>query len=113
MKTILEQVEEIVGLELMKRGFFVNCTCKYQDDGRISLKSSEFQTTPVLFKRVWVANNFGSYVQDIELNGNTCTEYSMTISVNYETFERGFNAIKLFNITLRLINGEIRVVNIM
>lgn len=111
MIEVLEQVEEVISQELAKRGFNVWVDCEEKVDGSISLKTSSFQTVPVLFKSVWIDNNFGSFVRDVELNCNTCKEYAMVISANYETFEGGFNSVKLFDITLRDINGRVYVIN--
>lgn len=63
MKDIYEQIAALIRIELLKRGFIVDVTCYPEDEGRIKIETSSFQTTPVIFKRLWIDNSFGCIVE--------------------------------------------------
>ena len=114
MKEILEQIAELIRIELLKRGFVVDVTCTPTKDDRFKVKTSTFQTTPVLFKEVWI-ENWSVFVVDRENDkGAKYTDYTVSMSVFYEVFNGGHNSTRLFTLNFRKFQDweEVRIISI-
>ena len=105
MKDIYEQIAELIRIELLKRGFIVNVTCTSNSDKSLKIETTTFQTTPVLFKKLWINNSLGSWIKAVENKEKNITyiDFDTTLSVNYETFGGGFNSTVLFRISFFII----------
>lgn len=114
MEKTYKQIAELIRIELLKRGFMVDVTCYPEGEDRVKIETSSFQTTPVIFKRLWIDNSFGCIVerQYDEKHKVKYTDYSTTISVNYETFSDGMNATTIFRVRLRVLDGRVYLMNI-
>ena len=98
---VLEQIREIIRIELLKRGFIVDVTCTQTKDNSFKVKTTSFQTTPVLFKDVWI-ESWNVFIEDKENEkGIKYTDYNISIHVCYEHFDGGMNGCTLFSIKLR------------
>lgn len=109
MEKILEQIREIIRIELLKRGFIVDVTCTPTKDNSFKVKTTSFQTTPVLFKEVWI-ESWNVFVEEKENDkGVKYTDYNISIQVCYEHFDSGRNGCNLFSIALRSFENWNRV----
>lgn len=117
MNEIRKQAEEIINLELLKRGFlnisFEELSYDYQTKRqKLTLNSEPFQTTPVIFKEIRVVN-FGGRINELEINGNHLLEIAIPINVKYDHFDNGSNSCELFTITLRVLpNDDVRFMGV-
>ena len=114
MKETYEQIAELIRIELLKRGFIVDVTCTPTKDNSFKVKTSSFQTTPVLFKEVWI-ESWNVFVEEKENDkGVKYTDYNMSIHVCYEHFDGGRNGCDLFSITLRSFENwsKVRILSI-
>ena len=109
MESTYEQISEIIRLELLKRGFNVNVNCTEKGKS-FKVKSSSFQTIPVLFKDIFIESN-SVYIEEKEnSNGVKYKEYHIKIGVRYEHFDGGENGCNLFTILLRQIEKSERMI---
>lgn len=113
MEKTYKQIAELIRIELLKRGFVVNVTCTPTKDNSFKVKTNTFQTTPVLFSKVWIESWAANIVNKTE-NGVNYKDFKVTLSVLYETFEGGRNANDLFKIWFRQIEGckEVTIISI-
>lgn len=113
MEKVLEQISEIIRVELLKRGFIVDVTCKPTKDYEFKVTTTEFQTTPVLFDRIWIESWYAMY-KEKECNNGKYIDYSVTLSAIYERFNGGQNAVFLFGLVLRKFENldEVSVISI-
>ena len=103
----LNAIKESIQVELLKRGItspiveikeVTNGSSHY-----ILFNTAEFQTVPVMFKKLWV-NNFGSSVArrpKSDLSPDTDGEYIfvwISVHYSYESFSGGSNGTSLFDI---------------
>ena len=106
---VLEQIREIIRIELLKRGFIVDVTCTQTKDNSFKVKTTSFQTTPVLFKQVWI-ESWNVFVEEKENDkGVKYIDYNISIYVCYEHFDGGRNGCNLFSITLRNFENWSRI----
>lgn len=109
MENVFEQISEIIRVELLKRGFIVDVTCTQTKENSFKVKTSSFQTTPVLFKEVWI-ESWNVFIEDKENDkGVKYTDYNISIHVCYEHFDGGRNGCSLFSIILRSFENWNRV----
>lgn len=109
MKETYEQIAELIRIELLKRGFIVDVTCTPTKDNSFKVKTTSFQTTPVLFKEVWIESR-NVFVEEKENDkGVKYTDYNISIHVCYEHFDGGRNGCSLFSIILRIFKNWNRV----
>lgn len=109
MEETYKQISEIIRIELLKRGFIVDVTCTPTKDNLFKVKTSSFQTTPVLFKDVWIESSFAYFDKKESEKGVKYTEYYISLNVCYEHFDGGRNGCNLFSITLRSFENWSRV----
>lgn len=109
MEETYKQISEIIRIELLKRGFIVDVTCTPTKDNSFKIKTTTFQTTPVLFKQVWI-ESWNVFVKEKENDkGIKYTDYNISIHVCYEHFDGGRNGCNLFSITLRSFENWSRI----
>ena len=99
------EIEKIITLELVKRGINVTLFTK-EDNEKIRISSSKFQTSPVLFEDISIVD-FGSWIEKKE-------DYiEVTISINawYKHFHGGTNGVGLFTVTIRCFDNQVGLVN--
>lgn len=109
MENVFEQISEIIRVELLKRGFIVDVTCTPTKDNSFKVKTTSFQTTPVLFKEVWI-ESWNVFVEEKENDkGVKYIDYNISIHVCYEHFDGGRNCCNLFSITLRSFENWNRI----
>lgn len=101
MEETLKQIAEIIRIELLKRGFVVDVTCDPTKNNSFKVKTNSFQTTPVLFQKVWI-ESWSVFVDEKENEkGVKYTNYQIIMEVCYEHFDGGRNGCKLFTMNLR------------
>lgn len=114
----LNAIKEFIQVELLKRSITAPIIKIEEESSKshshyIKFNTTEFQTTPVIFKKLQV-NDFGSSVVRSlrsELNPEAEGEYiSVWISVHYsyESFSGGTNGTELFNIWFNVF-GENKI----
>jgi hypothetical protein len=114
MKKVYSQIADIIQTELLKRGFVVNVSCTPTPDNSLKVITDEFQTTPVIFKKVWI-ESFGVKVEEHENSkGIKYTDYHISLDVFYEHFGGGKNGCNLFSISLRKFEDwdEVKIISI-
>ena len=117
MIEVRKQVEEIINLELLKRGFPNICLEELSYDyetkkQKLVVSSEPFQTTPVIFKEIRI-QNFGGRITELEINGKQLLEIVIPINVRYDHFDSGSNSCELFTITLRVLpNDDVRFMGV-
>lgn len=112
----LKSIKETIRVELLKRGFTASIVkleenvSKYNKRS-IDLQTEEFQTTPVLFKRI-VIHSFSSNVS-IEskknLNPVLAGDYIhvwISVNVSYINFDGGKNGSELFDIVFNVFGDK-------
>lgn len=114
-KDNLEAIKEILQLEILKRGINAPIIDIFESISEktskhyLKFETSEFQTIPVMFKKLKI-KEFGSSVQlslksniDQSLEGDYI---SVWLSVNflYETFECSSNYVSMFSIRFNVFN---------
>lgn len=109
----LNSLIETVSDELLKRGFKVKLNIqKILPDGKIKIVSDDFQTTPVLYKRIYIeaAGQIKSEEQKNSL-GKDIVRHSISFALyaKVESFSGGSNGINLFPLTLVCFNNDDRV----
>lgn len=114
MEDVFEQIAELIRIELLKRGFIVDVTCKSINDGVFKVKTTEFQTTPVLFSKVWLESTIARYSELESDKGVKYTDYYISLDVYYEHFDGGRNGCSLFKIRFRKFDGwdRVRIISI-
>lgn len=108
----INALTEIVGDELLKRGFQVKLTTSVLSDGRIKIVSDNFQTTPVLYKRIYIEakgkikseDKKDSLGRDVVRN-----EVCLALHARVELFSGGSNGIDLFYLNLVWFNDDDRI----
>lgn len=104
----LLKIKETIQVELLKRGVTAPIVTMKETIGRggshyIEFQTTEFQTVPVMFKRVQV-NNFSTSVSKrpiSELQNGLNGEYVkiwITVHFSYESFSGGSNGTEMFSI---------------
>lgn len=114
MKNVFEQTAELIRIELLKRVFVVDVTCTPTKVDKFNVKTTSFQTTPVLFKNVWIESGIACFQENENEKGIKYTDYYVSLSVCYEYFDGGRNGCKLFAIEFRGFEDwdEIRILSI-
>lgn len=96
------KVKKAIELELLKRGikveipFVKEVQSKGREINRLEFTSTEFQTTPIIFKTILVTN-FSSWLTK-EPNNERLWSFNMAIHVSYQHFDGGSNGCRLFGI---------------
>ena len=102
-----EQIEKLIRIELLKRGFIVDVTCTPTRDNHFKVKTTSFQTTPVLFQEVWIESSKAFFSEHQKENGYKYTDYYVSLSANYKHFDDGINGCNLFIIEFRMFSDNI------
>lgn len=70
---------------------------------RVNVKSDTFNTSPVMFKKVFI-DGYGTVEKDEEYDGT----YNLTIALDYrwETFSGGYNGTELATVTFRMCDND-------
>lgn len=109
MEETLKQIAEFIRIELLKRGFVVDVTCEPTKDYKFRVKTSSFQTVPVLFQKVWI-ESWSVHCEEKENGkGDIYMEYYVSLHVCYEHFDGGRNGCNLFSMTFRKFDDYDRV----
>lgn len=113
MEDVFEQIAELIRIELLKRGFIVDVTCTPTRGNEFKVKTTEFQTTPVLFSKVWIESWYATYEKK-ECDNGKYIDFSVTLSAIYERFSGGQNAVSLFDLKLRKFESwnEVQIISI-
>lgn len=114
MEKIYHQIADIIQTELLKRGFVVNVSCTPTPDNSLKIITNEFQTTPIIFKKVWIESFDVEVDQNETDKGLKYVDYHIAINVFYEHFDGGQNGCNLFYISLRSFedNDIVKIVSI-
>lgn len=104
----IKALTEIVSDELLKRGFIVKLDASVSSLGRIKITSDNFQTTPVLYKKLYIEG--GGQIKS-EVLGEDDIKYSVCLrfNVRVETFSGGYNGTDLFYLNLSWFNDYDRI----
>lgn len=107
-KTPIEQIKEFIEDELAKRGYHAPLTrfevASMSNNNKrevLKITSEDFNTIPVLFKRLYVYNFSGS----IKVEGNL-TKLWIPVHVGWENFNGGHNATSLFTAYATCVTDE-------
>ena len=103
-QTQLELMKNAIQIELLKRGIHAPITTfEVQNTRKIKLKTAEFQTTPAIFKKLWVVC-FSTHITKVEATEKVKEHYHVYISLHYsyEHFGGGRNSCGLFDFTCKL-----------
>jgi hypothetical protein len=103
----IQSLKNVVQDELTKRGFHVKIDLKEEEkksgEYGVTLTSEDFQTTPVLFKKLNI-QDFGSSVREIphkeEYGGDKedlIIKVWISVNIRLKTFDGGWNFTSLFN----------------
>lgn len=101
MKDVFEQIAKLIQIELLKRGFIVNVVCVPKGDNDFKVKTTSFQTSPVLFKNVWIESDYAIFSEGTSEKGNKYTDYFVRLSAKFELFGGGTNGCELFTMEFR------------
>lgn len=105
---LIETIKEKISDELLKRGIDVTIDVT-EEDGKVWIKSSPFQTMPVLFKKLYI-ETYSSIVTEQAKNskGEEFTRRRLPLSMDVKTeyFDNGFNGLTLFCMELFWIDGS-------
>ena len=89
---ILEELQE----SLMRMGINARLSYKVEKDYRkedyLTVVSEPFQTTPVVFKKLWIRGTFGCCESDEQKDKILI---SVNLDYNWEAYSRGFNGTDL------------------
>lgn len=100
-KTLITIKNEIQ-TELLKRGITAQIVefKEYIRNNmhRIELKTEPFQTSPIMFKKLWIENfSNGVYIEKDKETGYEYYHLWISVHYSYEHFNGGFNGCKLFD----------------
>lgn len=112
----LDQVKDFISVELLKRGYTANIISFKEKDGGIIFHTESFQTTPVLFKNLYISNFSTGINKDPRLSEEYEVEvFSLWIqvSVRYENFTGGTNGTNLFDVRGSFVKNARRVEELM
>lgn len=111
-QTQLELMKDAIQIELLKRGIHAPIILieeyvgNHDKNSHIRLKTSEFTTTPTLFKKIWV-EDFGSGLEEetVIVSDGELTKINVYVNIHYsyEHFGGGRNGCSIFgfNCTFR------------
>lgn len=104
---LIDNLKELLRDELLKRGINVNLTVTSKGD-KITISSSDFQTTPVLYKRLYITTTGVVTKEEVDKGGSSFIRYSLPLRVHakVETFGGGTNGIELFFIKPVWLEGR-------
>lgn len=108
----LNAITEIVSDELLKRGFQVKLTTNVLPDGRMKIMSNNFQTTPVLYKKIYIEAKGKIKSEDKKDSlgrGIVRHEVCLALHARVELFSGGSNGIDLFYLNLVWLNNDDRI----
>ena len=111
----LEAIKEILQLEILKRGIHAPIVNMYEGISEktskhyLKFETSEFQTIPVMFKKLKI-KEFNSSVQsslkrnlDPSLEGDYISVW-FSVNFSYETFDCSSNCVSMFSIRFNVFN---------
>jgi hypothetical protein len=110
----VELIKERIQEELTKRGIHAPITTfeEYENthsicERKIKLKTAEFQTIPVIFKKLRV-ESFSTNIEKVETTEKVGAHYHVYISLHYsyEHFGGGTNGCVLFGFGCKLFKGS-------
>jgi hypothetical protein len=105
-------IKEVIGTELLKRGFHTPITVKYNErHNHVSITSESFQTTPVLFKSITI-DNFGGSIKESFKNEIPVLEIWIPVHVSYTHFDLGSNGCSLFSFSCIVHNDKLHEITI-
>lgn len=90
----------------MKRGFNVEIIYFDENKNRLEFKTSNFQTTPVLFQEIIVCN-FSSFIFKETINEKEFDCFRIGVHVSYKHFGGGSNGCSLFDLYGVLSNDRV------
>lgn len=92
----LEQIQDKIQVELLKRGFFAPVKVEFCNKHKnVKVTSENFQTIPVLFKSISIIN-FGGYIKEVEESKNKSLEIRIPVVAQCEHFDMGNNYAEIF-----------------
>lgn len=106
----LDLVKEVITNQLIKRGFPIEMVNFGIVKNRIEFETVSFQTTPVIFKNIYVGN-FGGGISSgklLRINNNSEIEEMdalrlwIPVHAGYNHFDGGSNSSKLFNVAIHV-----------
>ena len=100
----MEKIQKFIQKELLKRGFLCKIIefreiSKNQYTNLFSLRTENFQTTPVIFETVYLSNFGGSVYCDTD---EDVIIFRLPINVFYEIMDGGKNSTLLFTVSAKL-----------
>ena len=113
----IEDIKELIQLELLKRGITAPITTLEEvipsngNEHKLRLSTAEFQTTPVLFKTLKMAE-FSSSVTKIDPlkeEADTKRSYvfaSISIHYSYSHFDGGSNSCRAFGLVFKVYGPD-------
>lgn len=104
---LVDNLKELLRDELLKRGINVALTATSSKD-KVTISSSDFQTTPVLYKRLYIKTTGVITKEEVDKGGSSFIRYSLPLRVyaRVETFNGGTNGIELFFIKPVWLEGR-------
>lgn len=93
----LDSIREYIQLELLRRGFTAKIIEFGEDIYGINFKTEDFQTTPVLFKRLFIKSSDTNISDKKTLGGVSYNDVYINVMIRHEYFDLGQNGIDLFH----------------
>lgn len=114
MEGVFEQIAELIQIELLKRGFIVDVVCSQTGENCFKVKTTSFQTYPVLFKNICIKSSSAIFRENTNEKGNKYTDYFVRLFARYELFDGGTNGCELFTIEFRIFENwdKVRILSI-
>lgn len=102
---VLRDVKEFIMMELLKRSINVDVHVDFFAD-KFSIKSSTFQTMPILFKRLEIVNILGHRTEQAY---NT---FIIKLSIKVVNFKNEISFIDVFDMFVKVNNDMSKVISI-
>ena len=105
----LEEIKNKIDMELLKRGFPKLSEIKERENGNghgLEFHSEPFQTTPVIFKEIWVesfSTNLSEAVDIYKEEEFKVINIWAQVNARYELFDGGSNGCDLFTIRAKTL----------
>lgn len=115
----LSQIKETISVEMLKRGYTAKMiefkeVSSNSNRSRIEFQTEEFQTVPVMFKKI----NLSNFSSSISLNPELTLQHEreifnvwLQVNIRYESFGGGSNGVGLFDYNCTFEKGDKRVFN--
>lgn len=109
----LDKIHDFIQMEMLKRGYSAKIISFKEVEGklesRIEFQTEDFQTAPVMFKRLYISNFSSSIQKHVEFSEEyniDCYQVWIQVSVRYENFSGGSNGTNLFSVTGTVVKDE-------